>query len=93
MLQLFSKALFMELRPTCSKTRPAKRKKQKKTKSRKQICPEITVNSPGNPCSKYLSRKKGRATVGKVCREGRFGVVVSVIVTVDRKRIRTLYIK
>ena len=33
-------------------------KKQKKTKSRKQTCPEITVNSPENPCSKYLSRKK-----------------------------------
>jgi len=45
-------------------------KNRKKTKSRKQICPEITVNSPGNPCSKYLSRKKGRATVGKICREG-----------------------
>jgi len=43
----------------------------KKTKSRKQICTEITVNSPGNPC-RYLSRKKGRATVGKICREGRF---------------------
>ena len=47
-------------------------KNRKKTKSRKQICPEITVNSPGNPCSKYLSRKKGRATVEKICREGRF---------------------
>jgi len=33
-------------------------KKQKKTKSRKQICSEITVNSPGNPRSEYLSRKK-----------------------------------
>jgi len=31
--------------------------KQKKTKSRKQICSEITVNSPGNPCSEYLKRK------------------------------------
>ena len=45
---------------------------RKKNKSRKQICPEITVNSPGNPCSNYLSRKKGRATVGKICRERRF---------------------
>ena len=47
-------------------------KTEEKNKSRKQICPEITVNSPGNPCSKYLSRKKGKATVGKICREGRF---------------------
>jgi len=44
--------------------RQLKSVKTEKTKSRKQICPEITVNSPGNPCSKYLSRKKGRATVG-----------------------------
>ena len=52
--------------------RQLKSVKTEKTKSRKQICPEITVNSPGNPCSKYLSRKKGRATLGKICREGRF---------------------
>jgi len=32
--------------------------KQEKTTSRKQICSEITVNSPGNPRSKYLSRRK-----------------------------------
>ena len=31
---------------------------RKKTKSRKQICSEITVNSPGNPRSKYLSRRQ-----------------------------------
>jgi len=30
----------------------------KKTKRRKHICSEITVNSPGNPSSKYLSRRK-----------------------------------
>ena len=30
----------------------------KKTKSRKQICSEITVNSPGNPRSEHLSRRK-----------------------------------
>jgi len=33
-------------------------KNRKKTKCRKQICSEITVNSPGNPPSKYLSRRK-----------------------------------
>jgi len=33
-------------------------KNRKKTKSRKQIRSEITVNSQGNPRSKYLSRKK-----------------------------------
>jgi len=52
--------------------RQLKSVKTEKTKSRKQICPDITVNSLGNPCSKHLSRKKGRATVGKICREGRF---------------------
>ena len=31
--------------------------KTEKTKSRKQICPEITVNSPGNPRSEYLRRR------------------------------------
>ena len=65
-------------KPTCVsliyRTEPTtkKCKNRKKTKSRKQICPEITVNSPGNPCSKYLSKKKGRAIVGRICREGRF---------------------
>jgi len=34
------------------------KQKQKKTKNRKQICSEITVNGPGNPRSKYLSRRK-----------------------------------
>jgi len=43
------------MKPTTKKC-----KNRKKTKSRKQICPEITVNSPGNSCSKYLSRKKER---------------------------------
>jgi len=33
-------------------------KNRKKTKSRKQICSQITANSPGNPRSKYLSRRK-----------------------------------
>jgi len=32
--------------------------KTEKLKSRKQICSEITVNSPGNPCSKILRKKK-----------------------------------
>ena len=34
------------------------KKNRKKTRSRKQICSGITVNSPGNPRSKYLSRRK-----------------------------------
>ena len=33
-------------------------KNRKKTKSREHICSEITVNSPGNPRSKYLSRRQ-----------------------------------
>jgi len=33
-------------------------KNRKKTKGKKQICSEITVNSPGNTRSKYLSRRK-----------------------------------
>jgi len=33
-------------------------KNRKKTKSGKQTCSEITVNSPENPRSKYLSRRK-----------------------------------
>jgi len=49
-----------------------KKCKNRKTKSRKQICSEITVNSLGNPCSEYLRKKKGRAAVGRICRKGRF---------------------
>ena len=40
------------------RTEPTTKKcKNRKTKSRKQICSEITVNSPGNPCSEYLRRR------------------------------------
>ena len=40
------------------RTQPTTKKcKNRKTKSRKQICSEITVNSPGNPCSEYLRRR------------------------------------
>jgi len=40
------------------RTEPTTKKcKNRKTKSRKQICSEITVSSPGNPCSEYLRRR------------------------------------
>ena len=40
------------------RTQPTTKKcKNRKTKSRKQICSEITVNSPGNLCSEYLRRR------------------------------------
>jgi len=40
------------------RTEPTTKKcKNRKTKSRKQICSEITVNSPGNPCSEILRRR------------------------------------
>ena len=40
------------------RTEPTTKKcKNRKTKSRKQICSEITVNSPRNPCSEYLRRR------------------------------------
>jgi len=43
--------------------------KNRKTKSRKQICSEITVWGIHvvNP-----EEEKGRAAVGRICREGRF---------------------
>jgi len=41
------------------RTKPTSKKcKNRKTKSRKQMCSEITVNRPGNPCSEYLRRRK-----------------------------------
>ena len=44
------------------RTKPTTRKcKNRKTNSRKQICSEITVNSPVNPCSESWRRKR------KVC--------------------------
>ena len=40
------------------RTQPTTKKcKNRKTKSRKQICSEITVNSPENPRSEYLRRR------------------------------------
>ena len=40
------------------RTEPTTKKcKNRETKSIKQICSEITVNSPGNPCSEYLRRR------------------------------------
>jgi len=40
------------------RTQPTTKKcKNRTTKSRKQICSEITVNSPGNPFSEYLRRR------------------------------------
>jgi len=38
--------------------------KQKKLKSKKRICPEVSVNSPGNPWSQSWRRK------GRLLREG-----------------------
>jgi len=46
-------SLIYRTEPTIKKC-----KNRKKTKSRKQICSEITVNSPENPCSEYLRRRK-----------------------------------
>ena len=41
------------------RTEPTTKKcKNRKTKSRKQICSEITVNSLGNPCSESWKRKR-----------------------------------
>ena len=41
------------------RTEPTTKKcKTEKTKSRKQICSEITVNNLGNPLSEYLSTRK-----------------------------------
>jgi len=39
-------------------TRKLKSVKTEKLKSRKQICPEITVNSLENPCSESRRRKR-----------------------------------
>jgi len=48
-----------------------KKCKNRKTKSRKQICSEITVNNPGNPCSEYLRRRnKGLQFEGFAEKEG-----------------------
>jgi len=55
------------MKPTIKKC-----KNRKKTKSRKQICSEITVNSPENPCSEYLRRRKEGFAMGRICRKGRF---------------------
>jgi len=46
-------SLIYRTEPTTKKC-----KNRKQTKSRKQMCSEITVNSPGSPCSEYLRRRK-----------------------------------
>ena len=52
-----SKANMSQLNLSNARNRQPKRVKTEKTKSRKQICTEITVNSRGNPCSEYLRRR------------------------------------
>jgi len=49
------------MEPTTAKCK----NRERKTKSRKQICSEIIVNSPGNPRSEYLSRRKRKGCRGK----------------------------
>jgi len=52
-------------------TKKCKKNRKKLFKSRKQICSETTVNSPGNPHSEYLSRrKKGLQWEGFAEKEG-----------------------
>ena len=58
-------SLIYRTEPTTKKC-----KKNRKTKSRKQICSEITVNSPGNPCSGYLRRNEGLQWEGLAENEG-----------------------
>ena len=51
----------VSLGPLSYRTEPTTRKcKNRTTKSRKQICSEITVNNLGNPCSESRRRKKER---------------------------------
>jgi len=53
------------------RTEPTTKKcKNRKTKSRKQVCSEITVSSLGNPCSE--SGRIGKTAVAGICRKGRF---------------------
>ena len=47
-------SLIYRTEPTTKKCKNRRRK----TRSRKQVCSEITVNSLGNPRSEYLSRRK-----------------------------------
>ena len=54
------------------RTEPTTKKcKNRKTKSRKQICSEITVISLGIRVVNH-EEEKGRAAVGKICRKGKF---------------------
>jgi len=58
-------SLIYRTQPTTTKC------KNRKTKSRKQTCSEITVNSPGNPCSEYSRRRnEGLQWVGFAEKEG-----------------------
>jgi len=45
-----------------------KKCKTEKLKSKKRICPEVTVNTleKWNPCSQSR-RRKGKAAVGRIC--------------------------
>ena len=52
-----SKANMSQLNLSYRTEQTTKKCKNRKTKSRKQICSEITVSSPGNPCSEYLRRR------------------------------------
>jgi len=59
-------SLIYRTEPTTKKC-----KNRKKLKVEKQICSEITVNSPGKPCREYLRRrKKGLQWEGFAEKEG-----------------------
>ena len=45
--------------------------KTEKVKSKKRVCSEVSVNSPGNPWSQSQRKKEGFA-VGRICGKGRF---------------------
>jgi len=73
-------SLIYRTEPTTKKC-----KTRKKTKSRRQICSEITVNSPGNPCSEYLSRRQ-EGLQWESCEDSLYGF--AILFTVTSKHIR-----
>ena len=71
-----SKADTSQLNLSTARNQQLKGGKTEKVKSKKRVCSEVRVNSPGESLKSVL-KKKRKATVGRICRKGRFKAAVS----------------
>jgi len=71
-----SKADTSQLNLSTARNQQLESGKTEKVKSKKRVCSEVPVNSPGESVKSVL-KKKRKATMGRICRKGRFKAAVS----------------